>query len=116
MPAGLSESGRELWADVADGRKLSVAHQTLLLNVCRIADRLDELADELAGRPLVVVDAKGTETPNPLLTEHRMQFQALSQIMQRLGVKELPSAGAGQKSLKDQLAERRAQRAQRAVQ
>jgi eukaryotic-like serine/threonine-protein kinase len=63
VPAGLGEAGTDLWNDVANGRRLSAAHKSLLLNICRIADRLDELADELAGRPLVVTNHQGTETP-----------------------------------------------------
>lgn len=114
VPAGLSEAGVELWNDIANGRRLSAAHRSLLLNICRVADRLDELAEELAGRELVVTNHQGTETPNPLLTEHRMQLATMSQLMTRLGIGELPKA-AKQSSVKDQMAQKREERAKRAA-
>ena len=109
VPAGLGEAGTELWNDVTAGRRLTAANKALLLNICRIADRLDELADELAGRDLVVVNHQGTETPNPLLTEHRMQLSTMSQLMQRMGIGELPKVST-KASVRDQMAEKRAER------
>lgn len=106
---GLAEAGITLWNDVAGGRTLSAAHQQLLLNICRIADRLNALDDELSGRDLVVVNHQGTEMPNPLLTEHRMQLATMSQLMHRLGIGELPKAKKSS-SVKDQMAEKRAER------
>lgn len=105
----LGEAGTELWNDVCGERKLSSAHQQLLLNICRIADRLNALDDELAGRPLVVENHQGTEMPNPLLTEHRMQLATMSQLMHRLGIGELPKAKQ-KNTVKDQMAAKRAER------
>lgn len=108
----LGDAGKALWGDIAEGRPLSAAHKYLLLNICRIADRLNELDDELAGRDLVVVNHQGTEMPNPLLTEHRMQLATMSQLMHRLGVGELPKAKQ-KNTVKDQMAAKRAERQQR---
>ena len=111
-PAGLGVSGAELWNEVSGSRRLSAANRVLLLNMCRIADRLDELTRELSLSPLVVSNNLGSETPNPLLTEHRMQVSTLSQLMQRLGIAEVAKVGA-KVSVRDQMAEKRAQRAAR---
>lgn len=89
-----------------------MANRVLLLNMCRIADRLDELARELSVSPLVVSNNLGSETPNPLLTEHRMQLATLSQLMQRLGIAEVVKVGV-QSSVRDQMAVKRAERAAR---
>ena len=114
-PSGLKESGEALWEDTVNGRQLSAAHKALLLNACRIADRLDDIAEELEDAPLTVTlyDKRGepiNEVAQPLLGEHRQQFATMSQILSRLGVGELPKTNAGKKSLKDQLAEQREKR------
>jgi hypothetical protein len=108
-PEGLSENALNLWDALNSGRELAPPHQILVLNICRIADRLDDLAEELAGRPLVVINHQGTETPNPLLTEHRMQLATMSQLLTRMGFKELPKAGE-KVSVADRMAEQRAKR------
>ena len=114
-PEGLQESGMELWRDIVGDRKLSAAHRALLLNICRIADRLDAIAEELEESPLTVTlyDKRGepvNEVAQPLLGEHRQQLATMSQLMSRLGIGELPKVKTGEKSIRDQLAERRAQR------
>lgn len=109
VPAGLAETGTQLWEDVTAGRKLSAPHATLLLNICRIADRLDDLVDEIDGR-LTTTNEQGTENINPLISEHRQQLATMSMLMQRLGIGELPKGNAGAKTLRDQIAEQRKKR------
>lgn len=111
-PDDLSENAVALWDSLHQGRELALPYQILVLNICRISDRLDDLATELNGRPLVVVNAQGTETPNPLLTEHRMQLATMSQLLTRMGFKELPKE-VSKKTVKDQMAEQRAKRESR---
>lgn len=112
MSDGLGEAGQALWDEVAIGRPLSVAHKTLLLNACRIADRLDEIDNEIPRAGLTVVNHQGTESINPLISEQRQQLAQLSAILTRMGFKELPKP-TEQVSVADRMAEQRKKRAKR---
>ena len=106
---GLGVSGRELFDSLSEGRELSGAQRVLVLQAARLADKCDELLGQVDGR-LTTVNSQGTETINPLISEFRMVSGALSQILAKLGVGELPKVRSGEKSIRDQLAERRARR------
>lgn len=110
VPAELGESGRDLWAGVANGRGMTAASRALLLNACRMADRLDDLVEKIGDR-LTVINHQGTETINPLIAEHRMQYTALAQVLAKMGVAELPKPKSDKKSSRDELAAKRALRA-----
>lgn len=105
----LGLSGRELFDALVDGREVSPAHRVLALNAGRLADKADELSEAVGGR-LTTVNSQGTETINPLISELRMVTGALAQVLAKLGVGELPKIRSGEKTIRDQLAERRAQR------
>lgn len=105
----LGPSGRELFDALVAGRDVSAAHRALVLNAARLADRADELSAAVGGR-LTTVNSQGTETINPVVSELRMVTAALSQVLAKLGVGELPKVRSGDKSIRDQLAERRAKR------
>lgn len=106
----LGPSGQELFDALVSGREVSAAHRVLALNAARLADKCDELSEAVGGR-LTTVNSQGTETINPLISELRMVTGALSQVLAKLGVGELPKVRSGDKSIRDQLAERRAARA-----
>ena len=106
----LGESGREMYEALTKGRQASAAHKIMILNAARMADRLDELTEEIGGR-LTTTNSQGTETINPVISEHRMLCTALTQILAKLGVAELPKVKTGEKTIRDQLAEQRAKRA-----
>lgn len=105
----LGPSGRELFDALVAGRDVSAAHRALVLNAARLADKADELSAAVGGR-LTTVNSQGTETINPVVSELRMVTAALSQVLAKLGVGELPKVRSGDKSIRDQLAERRAKR------
>lgn len=105
----LGPSGRDLYEALIDGRGLSAAHRVLVLNAARLADKADELSAEVGGR-LTTVNSQGTETINPVVSELRMVTGALAQVLSKLGVGELPKVRSGEKTIRDQLAERRAVR------
>lgn len=106
----LGPSGRDLYDALVAGRDVSAAHRSLVLNAARLADKADELTAEVGGR-LTTVNSQGTETINPVVSELRMVTTALAQVLQKLGVGELPKVRSGEKSIRDQLAERRSKRA-----
>lgn len=110
VPEGLGLAGAALWSDVANGRPLSAANKILLLNACRIADNLDNLANETPKHRVVTENHLGTEAIHPTISEFRQQVTALQNILAKLGVAELPSVGGGGPSLADQLAAKRRER------
>jgi hypothetical protein len=105
----LGPSGSELYEALVGGREVSSAHRVLALNAARLADKCDELSAEVGGR-LITINSQGTETINPLISELRMVTGALAQVLTKLGVGELPKVRSGEKTIRDQLAERRATR------
>lgn len=50
LPAGLGTGGRQLWRDLCADNEFDPAQLVLLLEACRIKDRLDRLDHELTGR------------------------------------------------------------------
>lgn len=114
MSDGLGETGKRLYEAVSDGRKLSVPHEVLLLNACRIADRLDEIDAELPRKGLTVTNDQGTESVNPLIPEQRQQLAQLGSLLARMGIKELPEIGH-QTSIAEELAKQRERRQERTL-
>lgn len=108
-PEGLGSAGFSLFSALTEGRDVSPAHLVLVINAARLADKADELSDAVGGR-LTTVNSQGTETINPVVSEFRMVTAALTQLLQRLGVGELPRVRVAEQSIRDQLAARRALR------
>lgn len=108
VPAGLLAAGRELWVSVSANRALDAPSRVLLLNACRIADRLDALDEEIDGR-LISYNQRGDEVINPLISEHRQQYATLAGIFSKMGLGELPKPASGP-SKWDELAAKRAER------
>ena len=108
MPDGLGPSGRELYDALVEGREVSAAHRALVLNAARLADKCDELTAGVDS--LTMINSQGTESIHPCVSELRMATSALAQVLAKLGVGELPKVRSGEKTIRDQLAERRAQR------
>lgn len=118
VPADLKDSGNALWCGVSAGRILNAANMVLLLNACRIADRLDEISEKLLDEPLTVTiyDQRGNpvnEVAQPLLGEHRQQFATLNTILARMGLGELAKIKVGKATVEDQMAAKRRERAAR---
>jgi len=111
-PDGLGESGIRLWDGLMKGRTVDAATESLVLNAARVADRLDELTEQIGG-VMTVTNDRGDEVANPLITEHRQQLQVLRAVLSTLGVGKLPAAASTGKSLQEQLAEARAERQKR---
>ncbi|ADL70969.1 terminase small subunit [Mycobacterium phage DirkDirk] len=114
VPPGLMAAGKELWESVASERELDAPSRVLLLNACRIADRLDQLDQEIDGR-LLSYNQRGDEVINPLISEHRQQYTTLANILGKMGLGELPKAKQ-ENSRWDELAKKRAERAAKAAQ
>lgn len=111
VPMDLKDAGNALWCGVSAGRTLNAANMVLLLNACRIADRLDELTETIDG--LTTENHRGDTIINPLIAEHRQQFATLNSILQRMGLGELQKVAASKATVEDQMAAKRAERAKR---
>lgn len=111
VPAGLGVAGTELWSSITKERTLDAASKVLLVNACRIADRLDDLDREIDGR-LISFNQRGDEVINPLISEHRQQYTTLANILSKMGLGELPKPQAAASNW-DELEKRRADRAAR---
>ena len=104
----LGGAGRRLWADIHAARDVPAHLMPLVLNVCRIQDRLTSVVDELenAGLTVTLLNKNGDETgvvANPLLVELRMQAATFSQLMARLGLDKLKEHSSGKPSIADEL-------------
>jgi hypothetical protein len=49
-PAGLGPGGNKLWRDITAEHTLDAAQKVLLLEACRMKDRLDQMNQEITGR------------------------------------------------------------------
>jgi len=93
-PATLGAAGALLWSSILDQFELEQFEQSLLLQACRCADRLDELA--AAATEPVVTNVKGDITPHPALVESRAQALVLARMLASL---RLPSGETADGSL-----------------
>jgi len=80
-PEGLKVAGARLWTSVLGGWEIDAWEQLLLLQACRCADRLDELAEIAAGSPAVVTNGKGDRAPHPAIVEARQQSIVLTRLL-----------------------------------
>ena len=83
-PRGLGRNGRRLWRSIVDDYELETHEQLLLSEACRVADRLERLADESVSSTLTVTNNKGDEVANPLLVEARQQAIVFSRLLASL--------------------------------
>lgn len=90
-PLDLGPTGLDIWNELMRERELGATHMSLVHNLCRTADNLDEFARQYSGN-LVVTDDVGTEVANPLLVEFRQQLLAMRQILKDLGLMNLEKA------------------------
>lgn len=86
-PEDLHEAGIRLWDGIAASRSIDATTYALVLNACRIADRLDEMAESTGS--LTSENDKGDVVANPLIVESRQQAMALRQLLSSLGIGEL---------------------------
>lgn len=84
VPEGLSDAGTRLWRSVVDAYELDAHEELLLLQACRVADRLDRLDTEAASGSVTVTNYKGDQVPHPALTESRQQALTLARLLASL--------------------------------
>jgi hypothetical protein len=58
----------------------------ILVQCCRVVDRLDAIEEELAAGPLLVTGSKGQPRAHPLLGEWRAQARVLESLSRALSI------------------------------
>ena len=96
-PAGLGRSGRALWRAIHAEFGLAAHESAILVQVCRVLDRLDVIEGELAAAgTLVVTGSTGQPKCHPLLAEQRAQMRVLESLSRALSIP-LPSEEIGRR-------------------
>jgi hypothetical protein len=86
-PSGLGKAGRALWRDIMAEFGLAPHEAAILVQCCRVVDRLDAIEAELSAAPsLVVAGSTGQMRPHPLLGEQRMQMRVLESLSRALSI------------------------------
>ncbi|WP_219413938.1 hypothetical protein [Pseudonocardia nigra] len=82
-PPGLQDAGRALWRDLLDAFQLAEHERRILLECCRTADSLDQLAEVVASEGVM---EPGTGRVHPALVEQRQQRAILAKLVASLRV------------------------------
>lgn len=92
-PRGLGTAGKKLWRSIVDEYEIEEHEALLLIEACRVSDRLDALAIAQKSAPLTVTNARGDEVASPYLVESRQQAIVLSRLIASL---RLPTGDEGE--------------------
>src|SRR4051812_41909920 len=95
-PAGLGKSGRALWRQINAEFGLAPHESAILVQCCRVLDRLDQIQAELSGATLTVEGSTGQPKAHPLLAEQRAQMRVLESLSRALSIP-LPSEDVGRR-------------------
>lgn len=83
-PAGLADSGSDLWAQVTGKYALRADELRVLLDACREADLIDLLSESLAGSDPITRGSQGQPVVNPLVPEIRQHRATLAGLLGKL--------------------------------
>ena len=95
-PAGFGRSGRRLWREVNAEFGLAPHERAILVQCCRVVDRMDAIEAELAAAPLTVPGSTGQPKAHPLLAEWRLQARVLESLSRALSIP-LPDEDVGRR-------------------
>jgi hypothetical protein len=96
-PKGLGATGRRFWRETLAEFGLAPHEQVILVQCCRVADRLDVIEAELAAAgSLTVTGSTGQPKAHPLLAEWRAQARVLESLSRALSIP-LPSEDVGRR-------------------
>jgi hypothetical protein len=79
-PRGLKAKGKRLWKDITTSYELRADELDTLEDVCREADLIVLLEEELDGAELITKGSQGQDVANPMISElrqHRATKKAL---------------------------------------
>lgn len=119
VPVGLAERGAALWIAETKGRDRDTARETLLLEACRLADRLDAIDSALRGSVELLRIMWTDETEivmrvDNVVVEGRQSSLALAKLVSTIrqmdAKPEAEKPDSAPKSKLDEIAEQRAKR------
>ena len=98
-PPGLAARGRRFWRSTLADHELEPAELEVLLEVCRLADRLDELDAAIKRDGVTTLGSTGQLRAHPAIGEHRGCALALGRLLSQLALedeqgKSMPSAAS----------------------
>lgn len=117
-PAFLRRGGRDLWDSVRENYDLDPTSEVLLLEACRLKDRLDKFTAALASNSTLWFELKEPEelkdgtvqmqvVVNSMVSEARQAQAALGQTLNKIGVLQQAEKRGSGVSMTDQLQQRR---------
>lgn len=117
-PAFLKRGGRELWDSVRENYDLSPTSEVLLLEACRLKDRLDRFTAALSSNSTLWFELKEPEelkdgtvqmqvVVNSMVSEARQAQAALGQTLKKIGVLQQAEKRSSGVSIADQLKQKR---------
>jgi hypothetical protein len=95
-PSGLGKAGRALWREINAEFGLAAHESAILVQCCRVLDRLDAIEAELSGVALTVTGSTGQPKAHPLLAEWRAQARVLESLSRALSIP-LPTEEIGRR-------------------
>lgn len=84
MPAGLGVEGELVWTSIVKIHTLGPDAIRILTDVCREADIVQRLEDQLRDSPLMVLGSQGQLVASPLVSEVRQHRSVLSALLKAL--------------------------------
>lgn len=102
-PAGLKAKGKRLWSEVTGAYQLRSDELDVLEDVCREADLIDKIEQELASADLMTTGSMGQIVVNPLIAEARQHRATKMSLWKRLALpdpvaSEVPAASNQQRA------------------
>jgi hypothetical protein len=95
-PPDLAARGRALWRQVQEVYELDPVEEQLLLELCKVLDRINSIEAELdTSASWAVLGSAGQWRTHPLLTSLDNQVKLADRLASSLGVS-MPNAAAGQ--------------------
>jgi hypothetical protein len=85
-PSGLGQAGKRLWREVNAAYGLAPHEAAILVQCCRVVDRMELIEAELSTAPLTVRGSTGQPKAHPLLAEWRMQARVLESLSRALSI------------------------------
>ena len=95
VPAHLRAKGTQVWKSVTADYVLRDDEKVLLEQICREADLIQELHEELRKLPIMMTGSMGQDIVNPLLMEIRQHRSLMADLHKKLALPDLDKPVSG---------------------
>lgn len=95
VPSYLKRSGRALWVATLKEYELSKHDQDVLEQACCTLDLIDTMRRRIENEGVMSEGYKGQPVPHPLVNEIRQNRALFAQLIARLALPDVDSAGSG---------------------